>query len=251
MNDSEDTHAFAGNPTPLTPTQTQEAITAVLSGSATFQEVAEVMVQEGLAALSAQSGVFALMTEETASILVFHTIGLPQEMAHIWSSFLEDLPFSLAGIGMKGKPIWYHHFSEGPSSSAPSAVSHPSEHIFAMLPFALNYGLRGVLGFGFERPRELQEPEFSLLGCLMQAGRQALERHAGQETKRIHTPRNKPAETDPLLGELFLAGEYVLAGIYRQVDSHREILLEEEGYLPASLDGKVACYHRIAGLGGA
>lgn len=45
--------------------------------------------------------------------------------------------------------------------------------------------------------------------------------------------------------ELFLAGEKVRPGTYRQVGSGREILLEQEDFLPASLDGRVACYLRV------
>ena len=42
--------------------------------------------------------------------------------------------------------------------------------------------------------------------------------------------------------ELFLAGERVPPGRYRRLDSSVEIVLENEDYLPASLDGHVACY---------
>lgn len=47
---------------------------------------------------------------------------------------------------------------------------------------------------------------------------------------------------DALVEDLFLAGERVPAGTYREVDSGRDICLEGEDYLPASLDGRVACY---------
>lgn len=52
-------------------------------------------------------------------------------------------------------------------------------------------------------------------------------------------------ETDPLSGELFLAGERVPAGTYRQIGGNREVLLATEDWLPASLDGRVACYERV------
>jgi hypothetical protein len=42
--------------------------------------------------------------------------------------------------------------------------------------------------------------------------------------------------------EVFLAGETVRPGVYRQLDGGREIRLEKEDTLPASLDGHVACY---------
>ena len=52
-------------------------------------------------------------------------------------------------------------------------------------------------------------------------------------------------EYDQFAEELFLAGERVPPGLYRQLDSKREIHLTSEDYLPASLDGHVACYVRV------
>ena len=42
--------------------------------------------------------------------------------------------------------------------------------------------------------------------------------------------------------EVFLAGEKVRPGLYRQMGTGREIRLDQDDFLPASLDGKVACY---------
>lgn len=47
--------------------------------------------------------------------------------------------------------------------------------------------------------------------------------------------------------EVFVAGERVRPGIYRQIGSRREVQLETEDTLPASLDGRVACYERVRG----
>lgn len=49
----------------------------------------------------------------------------------------------------------------------------------------------------------------------------------------------------PYEEELFLAGERVPPGRYQIIDTNREVCLECEDYLPASLDGRVACYRRI------
>ena len=56
-----------------------------------------------------------------------------------------------------------------------------------------------------------------------------------------------PDNNLPEVGEdtLHLAGERVAPGVYKQIDDSRELLFEQEGYLPASLDGRVACYMRI------
>jgi hypothetical protein len=45
--------------------------------------------------------------------------------------------------------------------------------------------------------------------------------------------------------DLFLAGEKVRPGVYRQIGGEREVRLEREDILPASLDGRVACYMRV------
>lgn len=50
--------------------------------------------------------------------------------------------------------------------------------------------------------------------------------------------------------DLFLAGERVLPGTYRQVGGMREVQLNHEDFLPASLDGRVACYMRISNTWG-
>jgi hypothetical protein len=44
------------------------------------------------------------------------------------------------------------------------------------------------------------------------------------------------------LGELFLAGEYGPAGVYRQIGRRNEIELSEPGFLPSGPDGQVPCY---------
>jgi hypothetical protein len=45
--------------------------------------------------------------------------------------------------------------------------------------------------------------------------------------------------------EIYVAGQRVLPGRYRQIDCEREILLEDEDVLPASFDGRVAVYQRV------
>lgn len=45
------------------------------------------------------------------------------------------------------------------------------------------------------------------------------------------------------------AGEQVIAGIYREIETRKEVRLETEDTLPASLDGRVACYVRVQNFG--
>jgi len=55
----------------------------------------------------------------------------------------------------------------------------------------------------------------------------------------------KQPENDQFADEVFLAGERVPSGVYRQIGGSREVRLDHEDFLPASLDGRVACYMRV------
>lgn len=50
----------------------------------------------------------------------------------------------------------------------------------------------------------------------------------------------------PLASPLYQAGEWVSAGIYEDVETHRVVRLDEKDMLPPSFDGRVACYIRVA-----
>ena len=50
---------------------------------------------------------------------------------------------------------------------------------------------------------------------------------------------------DQYADEIFVAGELVEPGIYRQLQSDRRVVLNTAERLPASLDGRVATYVRV------
>ncbi|MCC6730117.1 MAG: hypothetical protein IT208_12335 [Chthonomonadales bacterium] len=56
----------------------------------------------------------------------------------------------------------------------------------------------------------------------------------------------KQPERDGFVDELYLAGERAPTGTYKQIGSSREVRLDSDDFLPASLDGRVACYVRVA-----
>lgn len=58
--------------------------------------------------------------------------------------------------------------------------------------------------------------------------------------------RNMPRSFAVRDGDLHCAGQFVAAGTYREVEGcGRTVVLSREDYLPASLDGRVACYERV------
>jgi hypothetical protein len=62
----------------------------------------------------------------------------------------------------------------------------------------------------------------------------------------VAPPQAEKAIYDRLDDGLYRAGERVLAGVYRRIDGPgRDVVLECEDILPASLDGHVAEYERV------
>jgi hypothetical protein len=47
---------------------------------------------------------------------------------------------------------------------------------------------------------------------------------------------------DAFTDELYIAGQRAPSGRYREVGTGREVILDEQDILPASLDGRVAAY---------
>lgn len=56
----------------------------------------------------------------------------------------------------------------------------------------------------------------------------------------------RQCESGPIMGELYLPGTPAPAGLYRLVGTNIKILLKKEGSLPASLDGRMACYEPVS-----
>ncbi|HZO91077.1 MAG TPA: hypothetical protein VFB38_22315 [Chthonomonadaceae bacterium] len=54
------------------------------------------------------------------------------------------------------------------------------------------------------------------------------------------------SQSQPWTGMLLLGGQRVEPGRYRQLGTEREVRLEQADYLPASLNGRVALYERVA-----
>ena len=53
-------------------------------------------------------------------------------------------------------------------------------------------------------------------------------------------------KSDEMDEPFYLAGETAPPGLYVEISSGRQVTLETEDFLPASLNGQVACYRRVS-----
>ncbi|NJL35562.1 MAG: PAS domain S-box protein [Leptolyngbyaceae cyanobacterium SM1_4_3] len=83
-----------------------QKITAAFSEALTPYEVAEVVVNQGIAALEANAGSVSLLTEQGMTLRVVNAIGYPPEVIQHWQSFSVTAPTPLAKTVRTGTAIF-------------------------------------------------------------------------------------------------------------------------------------------------
>ncbi|MBD0301897.1 MAG: PAS domain S-box protein, partial [Tolypothrix sp. T3-bin4] len=83
-----------------------QAITAALSESLTPAQVAEVIVEQGMAALGASSALVALVTNSGTELEIVRAVGYQQETIDLWRQFSINASVPLAEAVRNKHPIW-------------------------------------------------------------------------------------------------------------------------------------------------
>jgi nitrate/nitrite-specific signal transduction histidine kinase len=83
-----------------------QAITAALSKAATPHQVAEAVMQQGLAQVGADSGLITLLDEAHENLALFHQVGYRPEEVAGWQSFPVAMAVPLADSVRTGEPLF-------------------------------------------------------------------------------------------------------------------------------------------------
>ena len=155
-----------------------QAITAALSEALTPAQVAEVIVDRGIAALDAQAGTMCLLSEDGQTLDIVRAIGYPGDVIGRWRHIPMAARMAITDAARRRQSVFL------PSRNAPNA-QHP--HL-AELQKALDWGARaavplmirgrpiGGLLFIFADPRPFPENDRAFLESLARLCAQALER---------------------------------------------------------------------------
>jgi PAS domain S-box-containing protein len=182
-----------------------QAVTAALSMALTRDQIAEVVLDQGVAALGAQGGAVALLTDGGAELEVVHTSGLPPSVQEPWRRIpiTEQLP--LAEAARTGEAIWVepaqipHRF--------PALVSAQAAEGFgavAALPLMESERPIGVLAFRFAAEHVVVVDDRSFALTLTEACSQAIERARLYEAEQRARARAEQlaAERAAILGQI-------------------------------------------------
>ncbi|GAB4201586.1 MAG: hypothetical protein OHK0022_23800 [Roseiflexaceae bacterium] len=155
-----------------------QRVTAALSRALTTDEVAEVIVAQGVSALGAQAGMVALLDEAAGELEIRVQTGYPADELARYQRFRLHDHLPLAEVTRTGEAAWWEdgvamadrypllrNFSPARETSA-----------FACLPLRLDDRMIGVVALRFGPTRSFLPEERALMLTLAHQGAQALER---------------------------------------------------------------------------
>ncbi|MBE9008201.1 PAS domain S-box protein [Fortiea sp. LEGE XX443] len=181
-----------------------QKITAALSEAITPQQVADVVVNQGIAALGASAGSVTLLAEQGTDLKVVQASGYPQSMLDNWKSFPLNANVPLAETVRTGQPI----FLESPEAFTASyphlaeSVSVTGNCAFACIPLIVEKQVMGALGLSFTTAQVFREEDQGFMLTLGQQCAQAIARAQLYEAER-HA--RAEAETANRIKDEFLA----------------------------------------------
>ncbi|MBD2594798.1 PAS domain S-box protein [Nostoc spongiaeforme FACHB-130] len=181
-----------------------QRITAALSEAITPQQVAEVVVNQGIVALGASAGSVSLLVEHGSYLKVVQATGYPESVLEAWETFPVTAAVPLAETVRTSKAIFlespaalaanYPHLAELPSVTGNSA--------FACIPLIVEKQVIGALGWSFATTQIFSEADQGFMLTLGQQCGQAIARAQLYEAERL---ARSEAETANRIKDEFLA----------------------------------------------
>lgn len=155
-----------------------QAVTAALSQSLTPGQVAEVIVEQGMAALGASSALFALLTEDGTELEIVRAVGYKQEIVDAWRRFSVHASVPLAETVRTGEPVW-----QEPTKTRVARYPHLTETYaqynyegWISIPLLLEGRAVGGMSLAFAETREFNEYDRAFMLTMAQQCAQAIER---------------------------------------------------------------------------
>jgi serine phosphatase RsbU (regulator of sigma subunit) len=153
-----------------------QSLTAAFAGAMTTDQIADAVVDTGLAAMDAQSGALALSNEEGTELTIVRAAGYRSDIETEWRTFgvSEALPLSEA---VRTHELVLLESIEQRDTRYPLLAKSPTPNqSFACVPLIVKGRALGGLTYSFEEARLFGDDDRSFLLALGQLTAQALER---------------------------------------------------------------------------
>lgn len=153
-----------------------QQVTAALSESLTPAQVAEVIVDQGMAALNANFALVALLNSDGTELEVIQMVS--GTSAEDWQCFPVDAPVPLAEAVRTQQPIWAetteHRIARYPHLA--EAYTQATSESWISIPLMIKERVIGGLSLGFADLPQLSEEDRAFILALAQQSAQAIDR---------------------------------------------------------------------------
>lgn len=209
------------------------SITAALSRALVSDEVAKVVIDQGLAALGVKGGAIALLDDDGQHLSVIHARGYPQASIDAWQR--EPIPLTrkvpMTAAVQRGEPVWIYSRQEL-SERFPDLAGRDdiTSEALVTIPLIAGNQTYGVMGLLYQSADQLDQSERIYVRTLARLLSQALERaHLFERERQARLDAEIAQQRFALLAE---AGELLTSSL----DTNVTLSLVARMLVPAIAD---------------
>jgi len=181
-----------------------QRITAALSEALTPQQVADVVVNQGIAALQATAGCVVLLTEGHTTLKIVQAIGYSQSLIDTWANFPITAPNQIAETVRTGQPIFLENLAAmiARYPNLADVVALTGNNAWASIPLIAEGKVIGGLGLSFATGQIFNEED---RGFMLTLGQQCAQAIARAQLYEAEKTARAQAETANRIKDEFLA----------------------------------------------
>ncbi|MHC5734842.1 PAS domain S-box protein [Nostoc sp.] len=179
-----------------------QAITAALSESLTPTQVAEVIVEQGMAALGASSVFVALLTQNGTELEIVRTVGEQQEIVDSSRRFSINASAPLAEAVRTKQPIWQEPTTTKVAPNLAQEYAQSNYGAWISIPLIIEGRAIGGMSLAFTEIQKFNQDDQAFMLALAQQCAQAMERARLYEAEQT---ARKAAENANRIKDEFLA----------------------------------------------
>ncbi|MEH2384187.1 MAG: PAS domain S-box protein [Nostoc sp.] len=181
-----------------------QKITAALSEALTPQQVADVVVNQGIAALGATAGCVVLLTEGGTTLKVVQAIGYPPSLIDTWANYPITAPNQVAETVRTKQPIFLENLAAmiAKYPNLADGVALTGNNAWAAIPLVVEAKVIGALGLSFATAQIFDE---EYRGFILTIGQQCGQAIARAQLYEAEKTARAQAETANRIKDEFLA----------------------------------------------
>ncbi|MCC5629280.1 PAS domain S-box protein [Nostoc sphaeroides CHAB 2801] len=181
-----------------------QRITAAFSEALTPQQVADVVVNQGIAALQATAGSVVLLTEGGTTLKIVQATGYPQSLIDAWANFPINAPNQIAETVRTRQPIFLENLAAliAKYPNLADIVALTGNHAWASIPLVAEGKVIGALGLSFTTEQIFNEED---RGFMLTLGQQCAQAIARAQLYEAEKTARAQAETANRIKDEFLA----------------------------------------------